>query len=178
MIPTVVIRHPKERLSKCSLEPLRGRPDIVFFKATPRLRFDATGFILLHTEGEVLSEADATLTAEEKARAAQRAETASSQGPLPACFGEGTVRPFLLLDSTWRLLPQLEACVFGKPLARRLADGIRTAYPRVSKLGPEPASGLASVEALYLARRLLGDDDPSLLDAYYWKEPFLAQFVA
>ncbi|QYY36175.1 hypothetical protein [Ruficoccus sp. ZRK36] len=174
MIPTVVIRHPKERLSKCSLEPLRGRPDLVFFKAKPGLRFDATGFVLLHVEGEVLSAADAVSSDEDKAMAQQRAATACSAGPLPPVFAEGRVRPFLLLDSTWRLLPQLEACLIGTPLRRRLPDGIRTAYPRVSKIGAEPCGGLASVEALYLARRLLGDDDPSLLDAYYWKEPFLA----
>lgn len=175
MIPTVVIRHPKERLSKCSLEPLRGRPDVVFFRAKPGLRFDATGFILLHTEGSVLCPADAEPTGEEKATATQRAMTACSEGPLPACFRAGTVRPFLLLDSTWRLLPQLEACLTGSPLPRRLPDGVRTAYPRVSKLAPEPSGGLASVEALYLARRLLGDDDLSLLANYHWRDDFLAR---
>ena len=174
MIPTVVIRHPKERLSKCSLEPLRGREDVIFFKATPTLRFDATGFILLHTEGALLSEADAVLTDEEKAGAESRAATACSRGPLPPCFTEGGARPLLLLDSTWRLLPQLEACVAGSPLRRRLPDGVRTAYPRVSKLSEDPGGGLASVEALYLARRLMGNDDPSLLAAYYWKDVFLA----
>ncbi|MDP0498226.1 MAG: hypothetical protein Q7Q73_18690 [Verrucomicrobiota bacterium JB024] len=174
MIPTVVIRHPKERLSKCSLEPLRGRPDVVFFKATPTLRFDATGFILLHTEGDLLSPADAVLSDDEKKQAAARAATACSQGPLPGCFAEAGSRPFLLLDSTWRLLPQLEACLSGAPLRRRLPDGVRTAYPRVSKLSEDPSGGLASVEALYLARRLMGDDDPTLLDAYYWKDAFLA----
>ncbi|MBC2594337.1 hypothetical protein H5P28_08685 [Ruficoccus amylovorans] len=177
MIPTVVIRHPKERLSKCSLEPLRGRPDLVFIKAKPGLRFDASGFVLLHTGGGVLCPADAVPNEEEKACAAQRAMTACSLGPLPACFGEGKVRPFLLLDSTWRLLPQLEACLTGNPLPRRLPDGVRTAYPRVSKLAPEPSGGLASVEALYLARRLLGDNDPSLLANYHWREEFLARLV-
>ena len=41
----------------------------------------------------------------------------------------------------------------------------------------DPVEGLASVEALYVAKRLLGDDDPSLLDGYHWKDEFLAQFA-
>lgn len=64
----------------------------------------------------------------------------------------------------------------GNPQRYRLPDGVKTAYPRVSKIADNPDGGLASVEALYLARRLLGDDDPTLLDAYYWRDEFLAQF--
>jgi pre-rRNA-processing protein TSR3 len=54
---------------------------------------------------------------------------------------------------------------------------VRTAYPRVSKVFDDPTAGLASIEALYLARKLLGDDDPSLLDGYHWKAPFLASLT-
>ena len=54
----VIIRHPKERKSKCSLEPLRGRPDLVFYSARPNFRFDATGYILLDLDAPILSEAD------------------------------------------------------------------------------------------------------------------------
>ena len=42
----------------------------------------------------------------------------------------------------------------------------------------DPTGGLASIEALYLAKRLLGDDDASLLDGYHWREEFLRQFDA
>ncbi len=153
MIETVVIRHPKERLSKCSLEPLRDRPEITFYKARPGFTFDATGYILLHTEGEELGGKNPF--------SVERATDAAS------------APKFLLLDSTWRLLPQLEACVIGEPIRCRLPDGVRTAYPRVSKIADDPTGGLASVEALYLARRLLGDDDPSLLDHYHWRDAFL-----
>lgn len=86
--------------------------------------------------------------------------------------------PLLLLDSTWRWLPQLRACVVGTPIERSIPGGVRTAYPRVSKVFDDPTAGLASVEALYLARRLLGDDDPSLLDGYRWKDEFLAHVAA
>ena len=40
------------------------------------------------------------------------------------------------------------------------------------------SAGLASVEALYLARKLLGDDDLSLLNGYYWKDAFLEKLPA
>lgn len=82
--------------------------------------------------------------------------------------------PLLLLDSTWRWLPQLRAGVTGAPIERSIPGGIATAYPRTSKVFADPAAGLASIEALYLARALLGDVDASLLDGYHWKEPFLA----
>lgn len=146
-IPTTVIRHPKERIAKCSLRFLHERPEMTFLRARPGFRFDATGFTLLAVDAPALSVADAG-------------------------------RPLLLLDSTWRWLPQLMACVTGTPVLRSIPGDVRTAYPRVSKVFEDPAAGLASIEALYLARRLLGDDDPTLLDGYHWKEPFLASLQA
>ena len=146
-IPTTVIRHPKERIAKCSLRFLHERPEMTFLRARPGFRFDATGFTLLPVDAPALSVADAG-------------------------------RPLLLLDSTWRWLPQLMACVTGTPVLRSIPGTVRTAYPRVSKVFEDPAAGLASIEALYLARRLLGDDDPTLLDGYHWKEPFLASLQA
>ena len=86
-------------------------------------------------------------------------------------------RPLLLLDSTWRWLPQLLACLRGEPVPRSIPGGLATAYPRVSKVFEDPAAGLASVEALYVARRILGDDDPTLLDGYHWKQEFLASLA-
>lgn len=169
MISTLILRHPKERLSKCSLEPLRGRADLAFVKATERVVVDVTGFILLAVDAPVLSLEDAVVDAEE---AAGLRETVEAQGLV--FTGQ---RPLLLLDSTWRLLYQLEACLRGVPLRRSLPGGITTAYPRVSKIADDPTTGLASVEALYLARKLLGDDDPSLLQHYHWRENFFAQLA-
>ena len=81
-------------------------------------------------------------------------------------------RPLLLLDSTWRLLPQLEACLYGEGV-RRTLPAVTTAYPRVSKIAEDPQGGLASVEALYLAKLLIGERDDALLEAYYWRENFI-----
>lgn len=142
-VPTTVIRHPKERIAKCSLRFLHDRPEMTFLRARPGFVFDATGFVLLAVDAPPLSAAD--------------------RG-----------HPLLLLDATWRWLAQLEACVTGAPLRRSIPGGLRTAYPRVSKVFADPSGGLASVEALYVARRMLGDDDASLLDGYHWREQFLA----
>ncbi|NBB78166.1 MAG: hypothetical protein GVY36_01765 [Verrucomicrobia bacterium] len=146
MTPITVIRHPKERRSKCSLTPLEGRRDITFHKAKEGWQFDMTGFTVLALGAPELSAADAG-------------------------------RPLLLLDSTWRLLPQLEACLLGAGVYRTL-PAVDTAYPRVSKIADDPQGGLASVEALYLAKLLIGERDDSLLAAYYWRERFLENLKA
>lgn len=142
-IPTTVIRHPKERIAKCSLRLLHGRSEMTFLRARPGFSFDATGFTLLDVDGAELSASDAG-------------------------------RPLLLLDSSWRWLPQLRACLRGHPVRRSIPGHVHTAYPRRSKLFDDPPQGLASIEALYVARRILGDDDPSLLDGYHWQQRFLA----
>jgi len=141
MVPVTIIRHSKERRSKCSLTPLEGREEISFFRARTGWSFDATGFTVLGLDAPILSSADVG-------------------------------RPLLLLDSTWRLLPQLESCLVGTGVRRSLPS-IQTAYPRVSKISHDPLGGLASVEALYFAQYLLGTTDVTILDQYHWREPFI-----
>lgn len=136
-----VIRHPKERRSKCSLTPLETRGDIRFLKFRQGWTFDQTGFTVLALGYRKLSIADAG-------------------------------RPLLLLDSTWRLLPQLEKCLIGKGVYRTLPQ-VAGAFPRKSKIATDPDGGLASVEALYLAKLLLGERDDTLLENYHWRSEFL-----
>ena len=80
----------------------------------------------------------------------------------------------LILDSTWRLLPRMRACVMGEVLPRSLPRDLETAYPRQSKLEEDPVRGLASIEALYVALRLMGHRQDDLLDQYHWRKAFLA----
>lgn len=141
MIPVTIIRHVKERRSKCSLTPLEGREDVIFLRARAGWTFDATGFTVLGLDAPIISSADVS-------------------------------RPLLLLDSTWRLLPQLESCLVGTVIRRSLPS-IQTAYPRVSKIAHDPHGGLASIEALYLAQYLLGTADVSILEEYHWRERFI-----
>ena len=54
----LILRDPRESVKKCSLTPLRGREDVEFWSYDPNTRYDAAGRILLHHEGELLSEAD------------------------------------------------------------------------------------------------------------------------
>jgi len=82
-------------------------------------------------------------------------------------------RPLLVLDSNWRRLPKLRETVTGDPAPRRLPP-LRTAYPRRSRDFEDPAEGLASVEALYAALRLLGHGGiDHLLADYRWANEFL-----
>lgn len=140
-----IVRHPKERRSKCSLEPLRGREDLLFTVWRPGARYDAGGYLLLEPGAPEIGPEDGNW-------------------------------PLLLLDSTWRRLPAMRATVGNPGRCRSLPAWLRTAYPRTSKIAEDPPTGLASVEALYAARRLQGRPVEGLLDRYYWREAFLRGF--
>lgn len=142
---TVIWRHRKERLAKCSLRGLEGREDLRFFRYPEELPSGISGYILLEV------------------------------GAPPLDAREGN-RGLLLLDGTWRYaaamrkaLPEVESL-----LPRSLPLFYHTAYPRRQKGCGDPVGGLASVEALYLAYRLLGRSIEGLLKHYHWREAFLA----
>ena len=145
-VATVVIRHPRELLSKCSLTPVEGHPDTVswlrFLKAHQDLCFEADGYTELAVNAPPLSVQDRD-------------------------------RPLLLLDSTWRLLPKVRSKVRGSTVRRSIPSAWQTAYPRVSKDGSDPTGGLASIEALFVAQALLGNTMMSLLNGYHWQNEFL-----
>jgi pre-rRNA-processing protein TSR3 len=77
----------------------------------------------------------------------------------------------LLLDGSWRWAASMTRDFADVP--PRSLSGYKTAYPRTSKLGTDPDNGLASVEALYVAYRILGRPTDGLLDHYRWGEEFL-----
>jgi pre-rRNA-processing protein TSR3 len=142
-LATIVVHH-KERRSKCTLESLRDRAGLTFVDPRPDEPVDATGHVVLDVEAPPL--------------------TASDAG-----------RPLMILDATWRLQPALRRALTGAFVSRSLPSDLVTAYPRRSKLSPDPdpARGLASVEALFAALCILGHRDESLLDHYRWKDTFL-----
>jgi pre-rRNA-processing protein TSR3 len=139
-LPTIIVRHSKENPRKCSIVPLRGRPDIVMLGYPVPDRPELPGYIRLAAEGPALSAADAD-------------------------FG------LLLLDGSWRWAASMTRAFDHVP--PRSLQGFTTAYPRVSKQGTDPANGLASVEALFIAYRLTGRSTAGLLDHYNWREEFL-----
>ncbi len=57
-LPTVIIVHPKERRSKCTIAPLRGDPRLVFCKH-PRRPLDLSRYVRLGMNGPMLGSADA-----------------------------------------------------------------------------------------------------------------------
>jgi pre-rRNA-processing protein TSR3 len=77
----------------------------------------------------------------------------------------------LLLDGSWRWAGKMARDFMDVP--PRSLRGWRTAYPRLSRMGTDPASGLASVEALFAAYHILGRPTEGLLDHYRWAEEFL-----
>lgn len=145
-VRAVILRHPAENLAKCSVEPLRGRPDLGFVTAEGPAVVRGEGCVLLEVGAPVLSAADAG-------------------------------RVLILLDGNWRHVPRLRARVTGNPLPRSL-PAVPTAYPRRNAEGGDPPEGLATVEALYLALRVLGTEDRSLLAGYRWRDEFLANVRA
>lgn len=142
---TVILRHRKENLKKCSLRGLESREDFLFFTyplLTPLP--DLSNYVLLSLEGKPLSQED-----KEKG--------------------------IFLIDATWRYAElMLRQLPLPHQFERRsLPKGITTAYPRRQEDCPDPSQGLASVEALYLAHLLLGRKTEGLLEHYHWKEHFL-----
>lgn len=139
--PTVIVFHPRERRAKCSVRPLRGRPDIAFCNY-PRMPYELDGYVRLGLGGPLLSTADA------------------------ACG-------LLVLDGTWRHVAPMERAHAAIPI--RSLPPLITAYPRTSKVRTDPDGGLATIEAIYAAYRLLGRDTAGLLDHYHWADEFVMQ---
>jgi len=137
---TVIVRHSKENPRKCSVLPLRGRPDLVFLGYPVKEMPDLTGYVRLAADGPELSKEDAA-------------------------------SGLLLLDGSWRWAAAMTRDFQHVP--PRSLHGYQTAYPRVSKLGTDPQHGLAAVEALYVAYRVLGRPTEGLLEHYHWAAEFL-----
>ena len=145
-LPTIVLRHRRENLKKCSLRGLESRSDFRFFSYPTDALPDLSQYVMLAIDAPPLSTADA---------------------------GRG----LFILDATWRYAEKMAAFVEkGSPLeVRSLPDHYRTAYPRRQDDCAFPDRGLASIEAIYVAYRILGRDVDGLLDGYHWREQFLAE---
>jgi pre-rRNA-processing protein TSR3 len=58
--PTLVVRHPRENPRKCSILPLRGRPDLIFLRYPIAQPPALEGYVRLAADGPELSVADAS----------------------------------------------------------------------------------------------------------------------
>ena len=151
-LQTLILRHRKERLSKCSLRGLEGRPDLRFW--TYPLEVSAL-------ESELLQRGPVTLLI--------------PGGPTLGRSDDH--RPLLLLDGTWKLAARMERYLWqrsGKFLVpRSLPKNWITSYPRCQVHCQDPSQGLASVEALFAALMAIDRNTNGILDGYRWKESFL-----
>ena len=139
-LPTIILVHPREKRSKCSVEPLRSDDRFLFRKFPEPIPESLENYFRLGFGGEIISEVDA---------------------------GSG----LLILDGTWKLAGRMENVYSDVPV--RSLPECRTAYPRTSKLYDDPLGGLSTIEAVYLAFRLLGRETTGLLDSYRWANKFL-----
>jgi pre-rRNA-processing protein TSR3 len=147
-LPTLIWRHQKENLKKCSLRGLEERSDFRFFlypnEEPCSLNEDLDGYILLDIEAPVLTQADSD-------------------------------RGLFILDGTWRYAARMaERTKKWKGLIRRsLPAYFKTAYPRRQEDCPDVGRGLSSIEAIYIAYRIFGRECAGLLNNYYWEKVFL-----
>ena len=144
--PTIILRHRRENLKKCSLRGLEQRKDMVFLTYPTSLLPDLTGYCVLTLDAPLLSPEDAHLG---------------------LFLIDGTWR---YAEKMAKSLPPE-----GPFVCRSLPMHFRTAYPRRQLDCPDPERGLASVEALYLAYSILKRSTEGLLDYYHWKDEFKAK---
>lgn len=89
----------------------------------------------------------------------------------PLLGPEDRSKGLVVLDGTWHLAGVMEPSFRDLPV--RSLPPWKTAYPRSSKIREDPDTGLATIEAIYAAYRLLGRPTDGLLDHYFWAEQFL-----
>ncbi len=146
----IIIRHRKENVAKCSLKGFEANPRFAFYTYPNDIaHFDHVFFeniLMLDIEGEELSSEKSDLLH----------------------------MPILLLDATWRYAEIMMKNIPGlKHVKRcRLPNEWMTAYPRKQADCPDPARGLASIEALYIAARLSHKKHDDLLSSYHWRDLF------
>lgn len=86
---------------------------------------------------------------------------------------EDTDKDLLVLDATWRLAPQMEVPFAHIPV--RSIPSYKTAYPRVAGDHTDPKEGLATIEAIYCAHKIMGWSTKGLLAHYRWNARFMQE---
>jgi pre-rRNA-processing protein TSR3 len=145
-----------ERPGKCSVLPLRDREDMRIVRFDRRRAIPAlTGDVLLHPEGRLLPQIEGTVPFIRELPAAEA---------IVICA----------VDCNWRRLPTITARIEPPlPPLVRIPEGFSTAYRRRNQRDLDPAEGLATVEALFLAAAFLGHWDETLLEHCRMRAEFL-----
>lgn len=143
-LPTIIIRHRRENLKKCSLRGLEGRPDFRFLTYPDPILPDLSGYLMLAIDAPPLSVDD---------------------GHCGLMIIDATWR------YAEKMIKHVDSK--ASLIKRSIPEHFRTAYPRRQDDCPNPERGLASIEAIYIAYRFMGRSVTGLLDGYYWKDDFL-----
>jgi hypothetical protein len=143
----IIISRDSKVEKKCTLYPLRSRPDFSFRTIKDQIPIPSNS-ILLFPDGEPFSE---DLLYDIKGDELHK----------------DPVLNIVLIDSRWKK---------AKGIADKLQDIRRVSLEGyvtgAQRKDPPPEGGLASVEALYLASLYLGRPDPTLLSNYHFKDRF------
>ncbi len=143
--PTLILRHKRENLKKCSLSGLENRADFTFLTYPLSILPNLDQYCILSLDAPELTLED------------------SNRGLF---LIDGTWRYAAVMA---KIIPTT-----GNHIYRSLPKNLQTAYPRRQLDCPDPSQGLASIEALYAAYSILGRPTDGLLDRYHWKEEFLS----
>ncbi len=146
---TVVIRHRKENLKKCTLRGLEKRSDFRFFSYPSKRPFPLLeDYVLLTLDAPELTELN------------------QDQG-------------LIILDGTWRYVQAMQQAISFPITMMRLSlpKSVVTAYPRRQDDCPDPERGLSSIEAIVAAYSILGRKTKGLLDSYHWQDLFLEKNI-
>ena len=141
---TIILRHRKENLKKCSLRGIEAREDCKFFIYPTQSLPDLSSHVLLTLDAPCLSLKDTNYGLFLIDATWRYAQTIFKNLPQPHRF-----------------------------IARSLPSHFQTAYPRKQDDCSDPQRGLASIEALFLAYYILGRDPKGILDFYYCKKLFI-----
>lgn len=143
-----VIIDAGETANKCTIAPLASRPDFRLISAKGAEPIGPLKSpVLLHPDGECLT----------KIRSSR-----------------GGISGIAAIDCVWRRVDAILSRIAAPlPVLGRIPDGFQTAYLRKSSYGFDPDGGLATIEAIFAARALLGHWQPDLLSKY----PFGRAFV-
>ena len=147
MLKYIIISRDEKQEKKCTLYPLRGRPDFSFrtIKDPGKLSQNS---ILLFPKGEPLTKELAIKIKE---------EFAENNDPIE----------IVLVDSRWK---KAMGIVDSLPSIKKVSlKGYETGAKRKD---PPPQGGLASCEALYLTSLYFGKPDITLLAYYYFRNRF------
>lgn len=142
-LPTVVLRHRRENLKKCSLTGLEKRADFKFYTYPYDPISELPRYIMLSFDGELLSKKDA------------------GKGLF---ILDGTWR---YADTMYKNNPTLHTME-----KRSLPVHFKTAYPRKQEDCSEAKRGLSSIEAIYIAYSILGYPTDGLFSHYMWESLF------